>query len=106
MKITEEGKDPNYWTRYFKKDHERVRHNFKGSENIEIDDLMLHMNTKNEIPSCDIKGDGESYPHNSSCHSNPILLKIILIVAGLFLFTRLCGTLICFNNTFNCNMGI
>ena len=35
MKITEEGKDPNYWTRYFKKDHERLRHNFKGSENIE-----------------------------------------------------------------------
>ncbi len=35
MKITEEGKDPNYWTRYFKKDHEKLRHNFPGSENIE-----------------------------------------------------------------------
>ena len=50
--------------------------------NVEIDDLMLHMNTKSEIPSCDIYGDGESAPQNSSCHSNPILLKIILIVAA------------------------
>ena len=66
--------------------------------NIEIDDLMLHKNTKNEITSCDFKGDGESYHHNSSCHSNPILLKIILIVAGLFLFTRLCGRLIFYKN--------
>ena len=74
--------------------------------NVEMDDLMLHMNTKSEIPSRDIKGDGESAPHNSSCHSNPLLLKIILIVAGLFLFTRLCGTLIFFNNIFNSNMGI
>lgn len=74
--------------------------------NVEIDDLMLHMNTKSEISNCDIKGDGENAPHNSLCHSNPLLLKIILIVAGLFLFTRLCGTLIFFNNTFRSNMGI
>ena len=74
--------------------------------NVEIDDLMLHMNTKSEIPSCDIKGDDESKPHNSSCHSNPLLLKIILIVAGLFLFTRLCGRLIFYNITFNNNMSI
>ena len=74
--------------------------------NVEIDDLMLHMNTKSEIPSCDIKGDDESKPHNSSCHSNPLLLKIILIVAGLFLFTRLCGRLIFYNITFDNNMSI
>ena len=35
MKITEEGKTPSYWTRYLKEDHSKLRHNFKGSENIE-----------------------------------------------------------------------
>ena len=72
--------------------------------NVEFDDLMLHMNKKSEIPSCDIKGDGESAPHHSSCHSDPLLLKIILIVAGLFLFTRLCGRLIFYNNAFDNNI--
>ena len=44
MSITEEvllemssrdNTDPNYWTRYFKNDHGKLRHNFPGSENIE-----------------------------------------------------------------------
>ena len=33
--MSEENKVPNYWTRYFKTDHSKLRYNFPGSENIE-----------------------------------------------------------------------
>jgi len=33
--MSEENKVPNYWTRYSKNDHDKLRHNFPGSETIE-----------------------------------------------------------------------
>ena len=33
--MSEENKVPNYWTRYSKTDHSKLRHNVPGSENIE-----------------------------------------------------------------------
>ena len=33
--MSEENKVANYWTRYFKTDHSKLRYNFPGSENIE-----------------------------------------------------------------------
>jgi len=33
--MSEENKVPNYWTRYSKTDHNKLRHNFLGSETIE-----------------------------------------------------------------------
>ena len=34
MKISEVGKEPNYWPRYSKVEHERLKHNFAGSGSV------------------------------------------------------------------------
>ena len=34
MKISEVGKEPNYWPRYSKVEHERLKHKFPGSGSV------------------------------------------------------------------------
>ena len=36
MKISEVGKEPNYWPRYSKVEHERLKHNFAGSGSLKF----------------------------------------------------------------------
>ena len=63
----------------------------KVSENKEPGIVDDNENTK-ELKKCDPFLPESIECDESSCQSSSTMLKIVLIIAGLFLFTRLCGT--------------